>query len=131
MRKVSDFFKRLKTPRTGATNDGQRAEQFAEDYLGEQGLSFIERNFFCKSGEIDLIFLDHHTIVFVEVRYRADLRHGSAAESITPSKLRKIHRSAMTWLQKNNKLANSCRFDAVLFDTRIDRQHLTWLKDIL
>ncbi|BFM48026.1 YraN family protein [Marinomonas sp. THO17] len=125
MRAVSNFLrKRKKLTKTS----GQKAEQFAEAFLCRQGLIFVARNFFCRTGEIDLIFRDQQTYVFVEVRFRADLTHGSAAESLAQSKLNKVRNSAALWLQKNNKLDQSSRFDTVLFDIEIDEQHLTWLK---
>ncbi|WP_394179536.1 YraN family protein [Marinomonas posidonica] len=127
MRAVSSFFK---TKKAVAKNNGQKAEQAAEAFLCRQGLTFVERNFYCRTGEIDLIFLDQQTYVFVEVRFRAAPTHGAAAESLTPSKLMKIRKSAALWLQKNNKIDNSSRFDAVLFDIKIDHKHLTWLKAV-
>ncbi|MEO9654741.1 YraN family protein [Marinomonas sp.] len=130
MCKITNIFPST-SKRKQAKNNGEKAEQFAQQYLTEQGLTFVENNFFCKLGEIDLIFLDHQTYVFVEVRYRTKMAHGSAAESLNANKLAKITKSATFWLQKNNKLANPCRFDAVLFDHKIDRQHLTWLKAVL
>lgn len=126
MRQVTSFFNKRKAPK----NSGEKAEQEAEDFLIKQGLRFIERNFFCRLGEIDLIFLDKQTYVFVEVRFRKNSAHGSAAESLGQSKLKKVRSSAVLWLQKNNKLSNASRFDAVLFDKEIDKQHLTWLKAV-
>ncbi|NVK75351.1 YraN family protein [Marinomonas sp. CT5] len=116
--------------RKAAKNSGEKAEQTAEDFLLSQGLCFVERNFFCRLGEIDLIFFDQDTYIFIEVRFRANKNHGSAAESIGQSKLKKIRNSAALWLQKNNKSNSATRFDAILFDEKIDKQHLTWLKAV-
>jgi putative endonuclease len=126
MRIVSSFLNKRKTPK----NNGEKAEQAAEDFLLKQGLRFVERNFFCRLGEIDLIFLDENTYVFIEVRFRANNAHGSAAESLGQSKLKKVRSSAALWLQKNNKTNYASRFDAILFDEKIDKQHLTWLKAV-
>ncbi|NLQ16974.1 YraN family protein [Marinomonas sp. M1K-6] len=126
MQPIINFFSQRKT----AKNNGEKAELAAENFLLKQGLKFVERNFFCRLGEIDLIFLDKNTYVFVEVRFRASHAHGSAAESLGKSKLKKVRNSAALWLQKNNLLGCACRFDAVLFDTKIDTQHLTWLKAV-
>ena len=126
MQTVQNFLRKRKIPK----NNGEKAEQTAEDFLRQQGLRFVERNFFCRLGEIDLIFLDQGTFVFIEVRFRANSAHGSAAESLRQSKLRKVRNSAALWLQKNNKENNASRFDAILFDEKIDTQHLTWLKAV-
>lgn len=126
MQTVSNFFRKKKTPK----NNGEKAEQEAEYFLLSKGLDFVERNYFCRTGEIDLIFLDKDTYVFVEVRFRAKPTHGNAAESLGTSKLTRVRNSASLWLQKNNKLDQPIRFDAILFDQKIDKQHLTWLKAI-
>ncbi|WP_100637159.1 YraN family protein [Marinomonas sp. ef1] len=126
MQPVTSFLNRRKAPK----NNGEKAEQAAEAFLLKQGLRFVERNFFCRIGEIDLIFLDQNTYVFVEVRFRANNTHGNAAESLGQSKLKKVRNSAALWLQKNNKVNNASRFDAILFDEKIDSQHLTWLKAV-
>jgi len=126
MQIITRIFSNRRIPK----NSGEKAEQAAEDFLLSQGLRFVERNFFCRIGEIDLIFLDQDTYVFVEVRYRANSAHGSAAESLGQSKLNKVRKSASLWLQKNNKVNNASRFDAILFDKKIDKQHLTWLKAV-
>ena len=126
MQTVSSFLNRRKASK----NNGKKAEQFAEAFLKKEGLHFVERNFFCRMGEIDLIFLDNNVYVFVEVRYRTNLQHGSAAESLSTSKLQKVRNSAALWLQKNHKEHHASRFDAILFDAEINRQHLTWLKAV-
>ncbi|MFQ3185392.1 YraN family protein [Marinomonas primoryensis] len=126
MQRITRIFSNRRIPK----NSGEKAEQAAENFLLSQGLHFVERNFFCRIGEIDLIFLDQDTYVFVEVRYRANCTHGSAAESLGQSKLNKVRKSASLWLQKNNKVNNASRFDAILFDKKIDKQHLTWLKAV-
>ncbi len=126
MQIITRIFSNKRIPK----NSGEKAEQAAEDFLLSQGLRFVERNFFCRIGEIDLIFLDQDTYVFVEVRYRANSAHGSATESLGQSKLNKVRKSASLWLQKNNKVNNASRFDAILFDKKIDKQHLTWLKAV-
>ncbi|GAB3377467.1 hypothetical protein GCM10027317_20230 [Massilia agri] len=63
---------------------GRQWEQAALLYLKRRGLTMVEENFRCKGGEIDLIMRDGDTLVFVEVRQRADRTHGGAAASITP-----------------------------------------------
>ncbi|MBR7887988.1 YraN family protein [Marinomonas sp. A79] len=126
MHTIKHFLNRRKA----SSNNGKKAEHTAEAFLLSQNLHFIERNYFCRMGEIDLIFADKNTIVFIEVRYRANNIHGSAAESLSPSKLRKVRNSAQLWLQKHQKEHSAYRFDAILFDEKIDNHHLTWLKAV-
>ncbi len=110
--------------------NGDKAEQLAKHYLEKEGLIFIESNFLCRFGEIDLIFTDTKNIIFVEVRFRFSLERGSAAESITRSKQNKISKSALYWLKNRNLELSPIRFDAVLFDGEICKHNLNWIKAI-
>ena len=102
---------------------GQAWEERALHYLQQQGLSLVEANYRCKSGEIDLICRDGDTLVFVEVRHRADSGHGGAAASITPGKIRRIVRAAQTYLMQFTHLP-PCRIDVVA----IDGTDIDWLQ---
>ena len=93
---------------------GEYTEQLACDYLQQQGLRLIEKNFNCKCGEIDLIMQHNDSLVFVEVRYRRNNNFGSAAESVTPNKQRKLLNTAALYLQQNPAYNNQpARFDIV------------------
>lgn len=109
-------------------NSGAYAEHVAATFLQKQRIKVIAKNFICKVGEIDIIGIDQNTIVFVEVRFRRSDTHGSAAQSITKSKQRKVIKSAQYWLTLTKNENINVRFDSILFDKYIDQQHLTWLK---
>ena len=58
--------------RTEKRIKGDDKERLAEEYLNAKGFELIERNFLCKSGEIDLIMKDatkqnQDYLVFIEV----------------------------------------------------------------
>lgn len=106
---------------------GQRYERAARDYLCAQGLIELASNYRSPFGEIDLIMLDDSTTVFVEVRYRRALTHGTAAESITPLKQRKIMRTALHYLQRCKSITTSCRFDVVAIGEA--NTQLSWYRD--
>jgi putative endonuclease len=81
----------------------------------------VERNFRCKGGEIDLVMQDGEALVFVEVRKRADQRHGGAAASITPAKQKRLIVAAQHYLQRY-RMPPPCRFDdATALPLRCDR----------
>jgi putative endonuclease len=102
---------------------GAAAEQRAADYLMQQGLKLVTRNFRCRGGEIDLVMRDGATLVFVEVRARARADFGGAAASITPTKQARIILAARHYLAQN-KVDAPCRFDAVL----LQAGQLQWLR---
>lgn len=102
-------------------NLGNAAEQAALQFLESKGLQCIEQNFSCRMGEIDLIMLDRQTMVFVEVRLRNNANHGSGAESVTRSKMRRIIRTAEFYLIKHPVPGNlDYRFDVISMDNKID-----------
>jgi putative endonuclease len=108
---------------------GEAAEQQAVDYLSRRGLKLVTRNYRCKAGEIDLIMREKRTLVFVEVRYRQSDDYGSALESITLSKQRKLLAAANLYLQKNC-IDQPCRFDVVAINGSGHRR-TSWIKDAI
>ncbi len=111
--------------------DGTQAEQLARDYLEKRGLQWIASNFRTRRGEIDLIMSDASQLVFVEVRARARSRFASAAESITPAKMRRLHAAASAYLQAR-RLYNKvqCRFDVIAVETAGEQSPtVDWIKN--
>lgn len=94
---------------------GKFAENRAEKLLAAAGLRILERNYRCRHGEIDLIAQDDTTLVFVEVRSRSRRDFGTAAESITSAKQRRIIAAAKHYLATLPRMP-ACRFDAVTLD---------------
>lgn len=91
---------------------GQDAEIACCKHLKSEGLKLVEKNFNCRSGEIDIIMLDKTTLVFVEVRFRKNNVFGGGLESVTYAKQQKLRHTAELYLQKNNQYKNA-RFDVV------------------
>ena len=58
--------------------NGSEAERYAETFLRHHNLVLLQRNYRCRSGEIDLIMRDGTTLVFVEVRMRSSPAFGGA-----------------------------------------------------
>lgn len=109
---------------------GNNAEIAAEQYLINQGLHSIQRNYRCKVGEIDLLMQDIQTLVFIEVRYRSNPYYGSAAESITPQKISRIRRTAEHFLQTHNRYTHMyMRFDVIAVSAQSTKSDILWIKD--
>lgn len=109
---------------------GRDIEALARAYLIEAGLKFVESNYFCNGGEIDLIMRDNDVLIFVEVRYRHDDNYGGAVESVTKSKQRKIIKAAKVYLQEHKLWDKvSCRFDVLVMQDYGGSRKIVWLKD--
>lgn len=110
---------------------GEAFEQRALEHLRSQGLTFIERNWKCRFGEIDLVMQDGATLVFVEVKKRGSSLFGGASASITTAKLSKLTASVEIYISRFNKTP-ACRIDAVVFDSAAAAGLAapTWIKNI-
>jgi putative endonuclease len=105
---------------------GSAAEERAMRHLQAQGLRLLERNLRNHGGEIDLIMRQADILVFVEVRFRQSRRFGSAAETVTPAKQRRLIAAAALYLQKN-RLDLPCRFDVVAITG--PQEEIEWIRD--
>jgi putative endonuclease len=107
---------------------GVHWEKLAESFLNKRGLKTLERNYFSRFGEIDLIMMDRQTLVFTEVRYRSDNAHGSGAESVTPKKQKRITLVAQKFLQQHRHHASlACRFDVISIGNEDGRTLMRWI----
>ncbi len=88
-------------------------EKFAEKFLQNKGFKIIDKNFYTRYGEIDIIALDKDTLVFVEVRSRSNKSYGSPLESIDTSKVSKIIKTAKLYISSKNINHLNIRFDVV------------------
>jgi putative endonuclease len=93
---------------------GTIAEEAAKDFLCRNQLNFIEKNYHCRQGEIDLIMKEGKLLVFIEVRYRKSKQYGTGIDSITKEKQRRIITAARHYLHRHNLTETvSCRFDII------------------
>lgn len=108
---------------------GQRAEDLACEYLLRQGLMVLERNFYIRGGELDIVAMEGETIVFVEVRSKSKGNYGLPEETISEKKRQFLYRAAEQYLIKQEYTDKNCRFDviSVLFQER--KTVVKWFKD--
>jgi len=86
-------------------------------WLRDRGQQILARNFRAKSGEIDIITLEQHCLVFVEVKARNNHRFGGAAITVDRHKQQRIVRTAQYYLQRHPHYRNMpCRFDVIAFE---------------
>jgi len=91
---------------------GDLGERIAETYLINKGFRIIERNYWRKWGEIDVVAEKEDVIHFIEVKTvsyetKAQLLHAVSHETWRPEeqvhsfKLGQIHKALETWLADN------------------------------
>lgn len=112
--------------KTSTARVGAKFEAHALAYLQRQRLRFVARNVLCRGGEIDLVMREADgTLVFVEVRARAQTRYGGASASVGRQKRERLVRAAQYYLATHPHEAAACRFDVVAFEAG----RLVWLRD--
>jgi len=107
---------------------GKSKEKLACQYLEEKGFKLIEKNYYCRRGEIDLIMRDQDSLVFVEVRYRKNANFGSALESVNTKKQKCLIFSAEHYLQQTHTPL-AARFDVVAISGSDTNPVIDWVKN--
>lgn len=95
---------------------GRRGEEIAARYLTKKGLQILDRNWRCRTGEVDLILLEEPgCLIFTEVRSRRAVgRFGSAAESVNRRKQQQVRKTALYYVYAHPFLRRyTIRFDVV------------------
>lgn len=96
---------------------GQWAEQYAKQFLEQQGLCCLAQNYHSRYGEIDLVMCCADYLIFVEVKARAFTAIASAQAVISTAKQIKVAKTALYFLQQHIKFAHFfCRFDVISID---------------
>jgi putative endonuclease len=109
---------------------GTQLEKIAKEWWLKRGATFLTENFYAKGGEIDLIFEEKNTLVFIEVRTSGvmSFEHPdsktlikspgpSLIETVTPEKQRRITLAARQYLTKYKGKATEIRFDVMTYES--------------
>jgi len=94
---------------------GRRAEELAAQFLRDQGLEILARNYRRRLGELDIVARSAGVLVVAEVRSRASAAVGGAAASVGWRKRQRITRAASALLQQHPEFARlAVRFDVLI-----------------
>ncbi|MCU1501047.1 MAG: hypothetical protein JWM12_401 [Ilumatobacteraceae bacterium] len=85
------------------------------------GYVVLARNWRCIKGELDLILQTGRTVVFCEVKTRANDAYGGGAAAVGWAKQRRLRSLAATWLAATDVHGVEVRFDvAAVTGTQIE-----------
>ena len=110
---------------------GNTGENLATEYLEKQGYTILERNFYCKQGEIDIIAKDKNEIVFIEVKSSSNKLFGIPSEAVTKQKIKHLFRTARYFLYKNKMINEYIRFDVVEILIKSGKFNINHIKQIV
>jgi putative endonuclease len=108
---------------------GERSEHVAARHLKWHGCKIIARNFRAAGAEIDLIMMDHGTLVFVEVKARMSDRLGPPELAVDDRKQMRIRRAAEIFASRSHRNDQEIRFDVVAIHGDGRARKLEHLKD--
>ncbi|WP_372713445.1 YraN family protein [Ilyobacter sp.] len=106
---------------------GNIYEAKALKFLEDRGYTLLEKNFWSKYGEIDIIVKKEQLTIFVEVKYRKSDIFGSGIDSVNTRKQRRIYLTAMKYIQEKNLKDAEFRFDLISFN----REELIWNRNVI
>jgi len=95
------------------TTLGERGERAAARHLKRLGYHIILTRHRQRFGEVDIIAVDGHTVVFVEVKTRRDPAQGRPAEAVDTHRQGRLTRAALAFLKSHGLLNHASRFDVV------------------
>ena len=112
---------------------GKQGERVALKYLCRHEYKIVDKNYYSRWGEIDIIAYDkkEKELVFIEVKSRGSDKYGLPENAVDENKLERLFRTAETYLLKNYYEGNY-RFDclAIEFNYRIRLAKIKHYKNI-
>lgn len=107
---------------------GKIGEEIACQYLEENDYEIIERNFYCRQGEIDIIAKDKNEVVFIEVKTRTNNNYGNPIDSITYYKQKHIIKSVQYYLYKRKLEKVFVRIDVIEVYSKEEKYYVSHIK---
>jgi len=100
----------MPTPRTKL---GDWGEELVARLLEQKGYKIVTTKYRCAYGEVDIVAMDGEELVFVEVKTRRPGSFGTAEESVSAHKLRRLMATCQNYPQKSGQEAINWRVDLV------------------
>ncbi len=107
-----------------AHNDfGIKGEDIAIQYLRTKGYDIVDKNWRSGHKEIDVIAKKDDTVVFVEVKARANVFYGKPEDAVDFRKMRNLINAADAYLRLN-MIDLPCRFDIITITGAVENPHI-------
>jgi len=90
---------------------GADGEAAVAAWYTDHGYEVVERNWRCRTGELDLIVRRGRTFVFCEVKTRSSDAFGAPVEAVTKAKQTRLRHLAARWLEDAPLRPTEIRFD--------------------
>lgn len=99
---------------------GTQGEDIAIDFLRRKGYIILDRNWRSGHKEIDIVARKDDTVVFVEVKARANTFYGNPEDAVTRRKMHLLVLAADAYL-RYNAIDMEVRFDVITITGTVDK----------
>lgn len=107
---------------------GRQGEEIAARYLQKKGYRLLDRNYYTRFGELDVICEKNQELVFVEVKARTSIKYGFPEESITAKKKEHLRKAALIYIDSLNRPFRGMRFDVITILMEKDDKKINHIK---
>ena len=110
-------------------NLGRWGENLAELFLVERGLQIVDKNWRSVNGEIDLVVMEGHTLVFVEVKTRSGDDFGFPELAVNRKKKLALIKLAQQYIQEK-QMEEDWRIDVIAIRKNKNKQvEVEWFQN--
>jgi putative endonuclease len=112
---------------------GRWGEKLAEEFLLNQGMLLLYRNFRSPFGEVDLVMQEGTTVVFVEVKTRSSRTFGFPEEAVTARKQEHLIKTVSWYYQEHPEWDGQCRIDVIAIEAGRNQPepNIEWFKNAI
>ncbi|MFY7811715.1 MAG: YraN family protein [Flavobacterium sp.] len=107
---------------------GKTGEEFAANYLKENGYEILEKNYTFQKAEIDIIAQKGDILAVIEVKTRSSLAFGLPQDFVKPKKIQLLVKAINNFVEKNDLDVN-VRFDIIAISKNGEQFTLEHLED--
>ncbi len=107
---------------------GKSGEDFAVNFLKENGHEVLAQNFRYGQAEIDIVSKHANLIVFTEVKTRSSDKYGFPEQAVSKVKQNHISKAASFFMEKRG-FKNEVRFDILSLTKTYEGYDVHWIKD--
>ena len=118
-------------PRTAKAITGAEGEEAATSHLSRLGWNILDRNWRSRQLELDIVAEEKGTLVFVEVKTRAEGGLERPFEALTPTKKERLCRAAQAWLEAHDAWGRPCRFDLACVTSRAGTYQTELIRNVI
>lgn len=116
---------------TAKARTGAEGEEAAAAHLRRLGWKILDRNWRSRHLELDIVAEERDTVVFVEVKTRAEGGIQRPFEALTPVKKERLCRAAQAWLEAHDAWSRPCRFDLVCVTSRAGTYQTELIRNVI